>query len=180
MPLPLKDGAVKAQIAFAECRLMYKVLAQNLDRGQRSWVYEFRDDAGSDWMPCYCFNENEFFPVDIEGLSCIPGTAQNTFTDKVVAVRFITNNESLEGPSHDTRPRLTGEELIDAEIIGSIAVVHNTLVWRQRGRQVVHVDLDSEGGRLEVLKKYFSIELSDQARIAVKGTAADLDFVLHV
>jgi arylamine N-acetyltransferase len=179
--LPLEDGVVKTQVAPAEYRLVYKVLAQNLDRGQRSWVYEFRYDAGSEWMPCYCFTEYEFFPADIEGLNLIPGTARNTFfTHKVVAVRFTTDNESVEGSSHDTGPRSPGEEQMDAEITGSITLTHDTLKWRQHGQKVVHVDLDSEGKRVKVLREYFSIELSREDQMAVKGTAADLDFSLHV
>ena len=166
-PVPLEDGEAGVQIAPAEMRVVWENIAQNLDPDQRVWIYQYRINSEAKWTPMYCFTELEFTPADVEGMNFAPWLdKQAFFTHKLVAVRFTTEGEAVDGE------RPADEEALEGEIDGSIALNQNVLKWRRRGEKIVELKFAKEDQRLAALERYFGIVLAEEDREAIHGSAA--------
>jgi arylamine N-acetyltransferase len=170
-PILVEDSKIVSHVEPAQMRLVHEAIPQHLDRSQRVWVCQHRYNENAEWIPIYCFTDTEFTPEDMVGLNLAPGTAKTTFfTHKVVAVRFTTEIESAEGHG----PGSPGSKELEGEIDGSITLSHDTLKWRRHGKKTVDLKLENEQERLDALKKYFRIALTDEELEAIHGTSTEL------
>lgn len=170
-PVPVEHGVETEQIAPAQSRLMYEATPQNLDRSQRVWVFQHRQNADCQWNPKYCFVELEFTPEDIESMNFEPWLNKHTmFTHKVVAVRFTTVKEvdSFQGPGSPS------EEALEGEIDGSLTINHDVLKWRRHGGKAVEMPFKKEEARVAALERYFGIAFADEDREAILNTVAEI------
>lgn len=171
-PVPLEHGKVLPQIEPAQMRVMYESIPQHLDKSQRVWIFQYRYDESKDWVPMYCFTALEFLPEDIACMNFAPWlNPQTFFTHKVVVVRFTTSKES------DASSDLPGsplEDVLEAEIDGSLTINQNELKWRRHGKKTVDWAFKSEADRVEALRKYFGIQLGIEDREAILGAAAEI------
>lgn len=169
--IAVEDGKIVDHVTPAQTRLVYEPLQQHLDRSQRLWVCQHRYNDTAQWTPIYCFVELEFTPEDMPVLNLGPSTSRTTFfTHKVVAVRFTTDSETGDGIG----PGTPSSQELEADIDGSITLSHDTLKWRRHGKKTVDLKLENEQQRLEALKKYFGIALSDEEQEAIRGTSTEL------
>lgn len=168
-PLALNPGVESTQIAPAQMRLLNEPLPHNLDQTQKVWIYQHRYDENGDWTPMYCFVDLEFTPADVGSMNFAPWLSRHTFfTHKVVCVRFTIANETEGGEG----PGSPNEAALDGEIDGSITINHDTLKWRKHGEKVVVTPFEKDQDRVEALKKYFGIHLTDAEQEAITNTAA--------
>jgi hypothetical protein len=149
-------------------RVEHRSISQYLT-DQKVWIYETRFDDTATWTPCYSFSELEFTPTDVESMNMAPWLSRHSFfTHKIVAVRFTTDRET----NGSKGPRSPGEETLEGEIDGTIAINQNVLKWRRGGKKEVEWHFKSEEDRVKALVMYFGIVLSDEDRDGIEGTAA--------
>ncbi|KAK5710774.1 hypothetical protein LTR17_018690 [Elasticomyces elasticus] len=168
-PMPLNIGETQTQIEPAEMRVVYEAIPQMLDRSQRVWIYQHRNEKTGDWVAMYNFTELEFIPTDIESMNMAPWKSANTFfTHKVVAVRFTTSGEPNEEPGS---PK---EAAFEGEIDGSLTLNQDVLKWRRNGNKVLEVKFTNDGERVLALEKYFGITFAEEDLEAIKGSAGEV------
>lgn len=169
-PIVLEEGAERTQVAPAQMRVVFDNIPNNLDPTQKVWIYEYRYHShpqDGPWTPAYCFTDLEFTPEDIEGMNFEPWLNRKTFfTYEVAICRFTTSSESLESPG------LPGEGDLEGEIDGAMVIEQDVLKWRRRGKKVVERKFRTDGERVEALKRYFGIELSEDEVDGIQGTVA--------
>ena len=93
---------------------------------------------------------------------------QQFFAHRLMAVRFTTEGEVVEGSEGGG----ASEEALEREIDGSIALNQDVLKWRRRGEKVVELKFKTEEERIQALERYFRIRIAEEDREAITGTAA--------
>ena len=152
-PLPLIHGEAVQGILLQELRLMKENIAENTDPDQKLWIYQRRYSPQDEWTSMYCFTEVEFLPQDYEVMNFwISQSRKSWFTYRVVMVKMIMENETLIGTLS-----LNGGE-IKRRIAGS------TERWICK----------TEDERVEALKTWFKIELTEDERKGIKGLVTEL------
>jgi hypothetical protein len=120
------------------------------------WIYEQNNDGKSEFVPTYCFTELEFLPFDYEIMK--NGTTFNRkswFTWRIVCVRTVLDEAN-------------------EEVVGTIILVNNTLKRRIKGKTQHLAMFSCEADRLEALKEWFGIEMTEDERLGIKGMVTDL------
>ncbi|KAI0379449.1 hypothetical protein F5Y04DRAFT_259740 [Hypomontagnella monticulosa] len=178
IPLPLRHDEPQTHIQGTPSlvRLMYESIPQNVDQGQKLWIYQHRlnHDPTSKWTPMYCFVDFEFLLEDINGMNLSPWKSPHSwFTQKVVLTRFTTDSEILHRDV-DT-PQITSEgTMTEGSIDGTLILFQDTVKWRRGGETKLQIKLESEEDRIGALWKYFDIELEDEDREAIRGTVSEI------
>ncbi|KAK4551889.1 hypothetical protein LTR86_010790 [Recurvomyces mirabilis] len=175
-PVLLAHNAAAPQIAPSEMRLMHEPIPQCLDRGQKVWIYQYRNDYKTKW----CFTETKFLLEDVESMNFAPmRNPQTLFTHKVLCCRFTTANEALNdgrgGPDSPPLPGSPGEFSMEGEIDGKITVYHDVLKWWRRGEKLVEIKFPNEAKKVLALRMYFGILISEDEERAILGSAAAVE-----
>lgn len=174
-PLALEPERESVQIAPARSRLRYEALPQMLNRRQKVWVYQHRYGGEAEWKTMYCFSDLEFTPRDVESMNFAPWRSPQTFfTHQVVGVRFTVSGEVGPEGRRGGGSGSPGEEALEGEIDGALALNQDVLKWRRHGEKVLDVKFNSEAERLEALRMYFGIRLREEDVEAIKGAAAEV------
>ncbi|CRL17435.1 N-acetyltransferase [Penicillium camemberti] len=154
-PLPLISGQVTKNLGSQELRLIYDNIPKQTRKEQKVWIYQYRNAADKPWNSYYSFAELEFFQDDFE--------VMNRFTSweavekrSFAVVKFIRNGETAG------LPLLEGEVLENTDdvfVAGKIMMVNNAVKLNMGGRTRVIDSFETEDGRFEARKKWFSIYL---------------------
>ena len=153
-PLPLKANKVSPGIPPHQIRLAYENIEENTDPNQRLWIFQFRNDSDGTWKSNYCFAELEFLPQDYEVMSF--WTSHNRkvwFTYKIVVVLMLLEHE---------------------EVVGLLALVGGEVKKRYKGDAVTLKTCSTEDERVDALKGYFAIDLSEDDRRGIMGLVTEL------
>ncbi|KAM7185600.1 hypothetical protein V8F20_011734 [Naviculisporaceae sp. PSN 640] len=157
VPLALVSGQVTPGIGTTEFRLEYKALPNHTDKSQRMWVFAHRDTAmGPDWTEGYAFTEMEFFPEDFEIMNLSTMTQRTSFfTQTLMCVKMTLDEETGEPKgwlllaSDEVKSKTTdGMELVDK--------------------------FKTEEERVEGLKKWFGIELTETETVGIRGLSTEI------
>ncbi|KAJ5163887.1 uncharacterized protein N7500_005717 [Penicillium coprophilum] len=154
-PLPLISGQITKNLGSQEVRLIYDNMPKQTRKEQKVWIYQYRNGADRPWNSFYAFAELEFFQDDFEVI--------NRFTSweavekrNFVVVKFIRNGETAGLP-------LLEEEVLektdDVFIAGKLMMANNVIKLNMGGRTRIIDSFETEEGRFEALKKWFSIHL---------------------
>lgn len=176
-PLPLVVGREHGHVGPARVRLVHEAIPQNLDQECRLWIYQFQVDEHAAWTPMYCFVDFEFLPEDIQGMNLAPWRSPASwFTQKLVVVRFTTTAEADAGDGAGPGSAATERTLAggDADVDGVLIMDHDRLKWRRAGVTVMERQLVTDDERVEALKRYWGIELSEEDREAIRGTVGEI------
>ncbi|KAJ5384191.1 hypothetical protein N7517_002102 [Penicillium concentricum] len=154
-PLPLISGQITKNLGSQEVRLIYDNMPKQTRKEQKVWIYEYRNGADKPWNSFYSFAELEFFQEDFEVI--------NRFTSweavekrSFVVVKFIRNGETAGLPLLEGE---VWEKTDDIFIAGKIMMANNVVKLNMGGRTRIIDSFESEEGRFEALKKWFSIYL---------------------
>ncbi|KAG8666856.1 hypothetical protein FPOAC2_11991 [Fusarium poae] len=165
IPMELLDGNVFERSDSGQMRLRHDTIPQYLSE-QKVWIYEFRSNDSGEWIPQWCFIDHEALPDDIRVMNMAPAKSPSSFfTFKVVAVQFVSENEDCS--EMETRELKN----VGGNIDGSVFIDGNVMKYRKAGVVKMEKTFESEDERLEALKNYFGIELSEENRRAIRGTA---------
>ncbi len=153
-PLALKPDMISPGICPQEHRLHHTNIAPNTSPDQKLWIFQHRNSPDDAWNDAYCFTELEFLPRDYEIMNFWTSQSGKTwFTSKVVVVRMV-----LEGE----------------EVVGTAILEGNELKRRIKGKTEHLGTFKTEEERIEALKRWFDIELSEEERGGIKGMTTQL------
>jgi len=155
-PMPLVDGYTAAQIEPQTLRLRFTNIPDNTSVEAKMWVLEVQNAPGEDWGPVYCFNEMvEFLPADFRLINYFTSTSPTSwFTYTIVVTRV-----------------LMGE---DGEVEGSYVLNRNEVKKRVNGKSEVLRVCKDEGDRVDALREYFGIKLSEAEVQGIRGLVTEL------
>ena len=141
-------------IGEQQMRVFRNNIPDNIDLGQRLWIYQTRYAKEHAWSPVYCFTELEFLPQDYKILNYYTSTSRNSwFTQAVVVVKMIR-----------------GEK----EIVGNLNMKDGMVKRRIKGESEIIVDCKSEVERIEALDRHFGIKLEADEVEGIQGLVTQL------
>ncbi|KAF3386272.1 hypothetical protein F1880_001602 [Penicillium rolfsii] len=155
-PLPLQENAPATCIAPSEMRLIKESLVESIDKSQKVWIYQTRNNPESPWVPNICFSEVEFLPQDFDVMNF--STSKNPtswFVQTVVCVRMILDP--------------TG-----TEIIGQCIMSGKEVKQRISGKTEVLQVLETEEDRVKALAKYFDMHLRPGEVAGIRGLVSQI------
>ncbi|KAJ4983143.1 hypothetical protein SVAN01_11368 [Stagonosporopsis vannaccii] len=162
-PMPLVHNQPQTNLGSQEVRLMRDWIPTQLHRTEASklWIYEYRNGADKPWNAFYAFSETEAMEADFHVVNHFTGTSTDSHqTVNQLVVKFL-RREKEDGSG-------------DEEIYGK-RMLHNAVVKENLGGKTSVLKVcKSEAERVGVLRESFGMELTEEEREAVKGTATEI------
>jgi hypothetical protein len=183
-PLPLIEGHITRNIGTQDIRLVRDFIPSQTERTpeRKLWIYQYRNNIEKPWNSFYAFSDLvEFLPADYHimyvpypswsNTSAEPSThlfrnwytgscpeSFQTFTALVVMF--------LRRPNQDA----PGKE----EIYGKRMLVNGVVKENLGGKTTVVQECSTEAERVEALKGWFGIELTDEEITSIQGWHTEL------
>lgn len=154
-PILLENGTVNPRISPSEMRLVKSALPEHTDRAQEVWIYQVCSSSGTAWSPIYSFTETEFFPQDYEMMNYWTSTSRQSFFTYAILLAMMLMDS-------------------DGRMVGSVTMMNGEAKRRIWGQVTEARTCRSEKDRLEVLKEWFAIVLTEEEQRAIKGTVTEL------
>ncbi|KAH6615146.1 arylamine N-acetyltransferase 1 [Boeremia exigua] len=156
LPYPLQDGFETTSIAPRKIRLQFRAIAESYgDHSNKLWCYDVCHDPAGDeedvWVPTYCFTETEFLPQDYEIMSWYTSTNGKSFFTKYVTSTTMIMDEAKE------------------KIVGNTTLFKDTIRKAVGGSREVMKECTTEDERVDALKDFFDIDLTDEQRQGISG-----------
>ncbi|KAM7198515.1 hypothetical protein V8F33_005021 [Rhypophila sp. PSN 637] len=156
-PLALVSGQVTPGTGTTEFRLEYKALPNHTDKRQRVWVFSHRDTTiGPDWTEAYAFAELEFFPEDYEVMNLSTMTQRNSFFLQTLMCVKMTLDEQTGKPN------------------GWLLLAGDEIKRKTNDGMEVLDKLKNEEQRVEGLKKWFGIQLTEAEKAGIRGLSTEI------
>ena len=153
-PLPMEPEFISRGIEHQEYRLVHQNIPQNTNPTQNLWIYQNRNTPQDKWNPSYCFTSLEFLPQDFEIMSFWTSQSRKSWcTYRLIVLKMLVK---------------------DDKIIGTLSLVGGELKKKVAERSEVLVSCRTEGERIEVLRKWFGVVLSDEEKKGIRGLASAL------
>jgi arylamine N-acetyltransferase len=157
----LPDASLSSQYGIAT------LISATPKKQLKYYVYEYRNSPTQPWNAFFCFPEYEFYPPDFRIMNWWTSTSPheaNFQTSTVLVVRFLMVGQS----NGDTSA---------AKIGGKIMLVNNMVKQNDGGKTRVIFECKSERERIEALRKYFDIELTEEEIAGIKGRKVEISIV---
>ncbi len=135
-------------------RLLLSGIPDNTRKNKQLWCYQFRHGDDRPWIDGYSFTETEFLPQDFRMVSFFTSNSKMSwFTYRVVCAKLLIEDEDL---------------------VGEIRLFENEVRRRIKGKSELLATLMSEDDRVEALKKYFGINLSEPEVLGIRGMSTEI------
>lgn len=167
-------GVPSTLMRLRYCRLADVVPNGASKSGAMTWIFEFKRSKEEEfWSPAYIFStETEWFLDDLPVMNVWLAKA----VDSYLVAQFQIKRLLLAGPDDpdcESEERSYGpaedRSLQVPEISGAVELANDHLrVWRY-GNKVVDETITTERERIDILKKWFGIELTEEEIMAVRG-----------
>ncbi|KAG4440836.1 hypothetical protein IFR05_003708, partial [Cadophora sp. M221] len=160
LPLPLISGHISQNLGTQEVRLIHSTIPQQVDQSKPLWIYQYRNLRDREWNSFYAFPEVEFTEADFGVMNFYTSTsfAETNFqTRRVLGVRFLRREREREG-----------------YIVGKVMLVDGEVKRNDGGRTSVVMVCRTEEERVQALRVYFGIELTEEERLGVRGRNVEL------
>lgn len=166
-PVPLVHGQIVQNLGSQEIRLVRDHISTQVHRTESSklWIYQYRNGVEKDWNSFYAFPEFEFLEADFKVMNWYTSTSPESFQRySPLVVKFLRGRKVVG----------TNGQEVDEEIVGKRMLVVATVKENLGGStQVVH-ECKTEEERVEALKHWFQIVLSEEEKTAIKGHWTEL------
>jgi arylamine N-acetyltransferase len=152
-PLELVDRSPSMNVRPNQLiRLRWDAIPEAENKDAKLWIFERQDKADGPWIPTYCFVDNvEFLPQDYMLMSHFTSTHRMSFfTYKIIVAKFLLDE--------------TGDE-----IVGTLVLFGNSAHKRVQGVKEHLAIFEKEEDRIQALKQYFGIELSESQKAGITG-----------
>jgi len=114
------------------------------------------EKPGETWIPGYCFSEVEFLPNDFEVMNFfVCHSPTSWFRWHVVALVFLWDEACKD-------------------IEGTMTIMGDEVKERRRGVSKLVKKLNNEDERVQALREYLGIELTDVQKRGILGTMSQL------
>lgn len=169
LPLPLKPGHISHNIGTQKLRLLYdnipgQSIAGNTHSrdGGKMWVYQYQNRPEQDWNSYYAFPEMEFLPGDLEWMAeGAQSTALSFQTWTVLGVKFLMSEQEIEGKN-------------GRKIYGKVMLAGDIVKTNTGGKTQTAKECKTEADRVQALKDYFGIILTNDEIIGIVGTKTEI------
>ncbi|KAK5111077.1 hypothetical protein LTR85_012271 [Meristemomyces frigidus] len=157
-PMSLSGGGSTLNIPPNQnVRLRRDGIRENEHVDNKLWLLERRDADDGLWMPLYCFEDQYcFLPQDFEVMNFFANTHRTCyFTHKVLASKYLLEEGS---------GRLTG----------NVVLYENSVHLCLGGTKELLATLNTEQERIDALRHFLGITLSESQRAGIKGMCAEI------
>lgn len=181
-----------------DIRLRWGVFPDTVrEEANKVWLYEYRNGGSGDkvnagWNTYYAFGETEASPWDLECSNWWVATHDDSFQRKqVLVVKFIragSRGATSTGGGGTVAAAGAGGVHLDGEVnganlstrkgevkvIGKLMLADGVLKRNMGGKTEVIKECRTEEERIEVLREYFGIYLTDDEKQGIKGFETEL------
>lgn len=160
-PFPLIDSHIVENIGTQELRLVHSNIPPQtvLNKTNKLWIYQYRNNSALEWNSFYAFPELEFFAPDFNIMNYFISHSPESFqTYRLLVVKFL-RAQDVEKEAH---------------IHAKIMLVGDQVKLNTGGRTSVIQTCRSEEERVEALEKHFGIKLSEEERLGIRGRSSEL------
>ncbi|KAF2474950.1 arylamine N-acetyltransferase 4 [Lindgomyces ingoldianus] len=161
-PVPLIPGHVVPNIGQQDVRLIRDHIPQQVDKSEKTklWIYQYRNGNNKAWNSFYAFPEVEFLEEDFKVMNWYTGNSPMSFqTYTILIVKFLRR---LKDDS--------GEE----EVYGKRMLVNGTVKENLGGSTKVVEECQTENERVQALRKWFGITLTEEEKRSIVGHCTEL------
>jgi arylamine N-acetyltransferase len=154
--MPMIDGYVIQNIGTQELRLVYDNIPGQINTSEKFWIYQYRNQAHLPWNSFYCFPGLEFRGPDFEVMNYFTSSSPKSFqTYRMVIVKFLRREN-------------------EDEIYGKAMLIDGVVKLNTGGRTSVAKVCKTEQERIEALKEYFGITLTEEQKEGIRGRVTEL------
>ena len=155
-PLPLEDSTTGGQrIRPSEMRLIRSNIQQHTDPSQRLWLYQVRETPDREWQAQYCFTETEFLPRDYEMMNFWTSQSRvSIFTQSILMAKMVMDEKGV--------------------LVGALTMFNGEVKKKVGTETVESRSCGSEKERLEVLKEWFRVRLTEKEQKGITGLVTQL------
>ena len=155
-PMPLIDGYTTKMIGDEEARIVNQPIKYSKTK-QPIWQYHYRYKPNEEWIIAYCFTLLEFFKEDFKVGNYYTSTYEDVlFTNNLLAVKLI---------------------LKEGVPVARLSLLNDRFKLKTAGRVEILRECKTEQERIDGLKEYFGIELTEEEIEAIKGRKVALSEV---
>lgn len=164
-----QDPQVIRNLGAQDIRLRYGVFPDTVrPEGNRVWLYEYRNSPDAAWNTYYAFGETEASQWDLECANFWVAAHPESFQRKqILAVKFIRASSTGDDKSVE-------QSRTSVEVVGKVMLADGVLKENTGGKTRVLKECRTEEERVEVLRKYFDIHLTDEQREGIAGFETEL------
>ncbi|KAI3542634.1 hypothetical protein CSPX01_06839 [Colletotrichum filicis] len=129
----------------------------------KMWQYQYRNNEELPWQTFYCFSDAvEWLPPDFGVVNCFTGSnPESSAVTMLCVVKFLRI---------DTQEQLTHPQ----KIYGKRMLVGHLVKENLGGRTRVVRECRTEDDRVQALRDWFNIELTEQEMVSIKGHVTEL------
>jgi len=170
-PIPLISGQVVQNIGTQELRLVHGNIPQQNEKKQKLWTYQYRNSPNAEWNSFYSFPELEFLHQDFEIMNYFTSTSPESFqTYTILVVKFLRRKKVGEVGGEDGKEGKEG----GVGIYGKVMMVNGEVKQNLGGKTKVVKVCRTEGERIEALREWFGIELTEEEKKGIRGLRSEL------
>ena len=163
-PIPLVEDQVTRNIGTQDLQLARDFIPNQTERTseRKLWIYQYRNGPEKPWNSFYAFSDQvEFLPADYHIMNWYTGSHPESFqTFTPLVVMFLRRfNQDAPGGS---------------EIYGKRMLVNGVVKENLGGKTKVVEECQTEGERVEALKTWFGIRLSEEEIGSIRGWHTEL------
>lgn len=156
-PMPLREGVVVRNLGTQEIRFVYERIPKATS--QKFWVYQYRNSPEKPWNSFYAFNDTECLEMDFRAINYWTSQAPTFQQTTVIIVKFLLGQDDASG---------------DSKIIGKLMLV-NGVIKRNMGSKTEVVEVcKTEAERVQALRKWFGITLTEEEVAGITNTVTEL------
>lgn len=138
------------------------------------WFYEYRNSPGDEWNRYYAFGDHEASSWDLECANYWVSSHPESFQRKqILVVKFLrdSSGDTWEKGLTDATDVCDSDSITipELETVGKIMLAHGVVKRNLGGKTDIVKICRTEEERIEALKEYFGITLSDDQKQGIKG-----------
>lgn len=189
---PDQEPEAVTNLGAQEVRLRKGVFPGTVRPGANPvWFYEYRNRSDAPWNTYYAFGEAEASLWDLECANWWVASHPDSFQRKqLLVVKFLGSSDHEEGDETEFSgqqsrggqshcPALGNRETPgkgsrEVAVIGKIMLADGVLKRNMGGKTELVKVCQTEKARLEVLKEYFGIYLTEDERQGIRGFETEL------
>ncbi|KAF2221539.1 arylamine N-acetyltransferase 4 [Elsinoe ampelina] len=167
--LRLGDEGAVVNLGRQEVRISRGVFPGTVDGGRNGvWFYEYRNGKEGTWERYYAFGDQEASLWELECANWWVGTHPDSFQRKqVLVVMFLREEREVDGVGE-------GREAELVRVVGKVMLVDGIVKRNMGGKTEVIKVCKTEAERVDALREYFGITLTDEEKKGIQGFRTEL------
>ena len=170
-PMRLMAGSLIRNMGTQDARLIRGFIPGLVSRAPEHmvWQYQYRNSEVQPWQTFYCFSDAvEWLPQDFEVINCFTGgSLESSAVTSMCVVKFLKRDVTR----HEDTP---AAEHSQQEIFGKRMLVNEVVKENLGGKTKIVQECRSEEERIDALRVWFGIELTEDEGLAIKGHMTEL------